>query len=130
MEVLKDFNYAAYTANVTMTNLFVVSFAVVMNKAKWDALPDDVKKVIDDMRKEQAMWTGEYVDNHVKEALDWSKEKYQLQIFQLPANEKSEIPKLLAPLVDEYVKRVTPLGIPGDQVVKDIMALKVKYDTN
>lgn len=130
MEVLKDFNYAAYTPNVTLTNLFVVSFAVVMNKAKWDALPADVKKVIDDMRKEQAMWTGEYVDNHVKEALDWAKEKYQLQIFQLPANEISEIPKLLAPLVDEYIKRVTPLGIPGDQIVKDIKSLKVKYETN
>ena len=43
MEVLKDFNYAAYTPYVTLVNLQVVSFAVVMNKDKWNALPDDVK---------------------------------------------------------------------------------------
>jgi hypothetical protein len=35
MEVLKDFNYAAYTANATITNLWVVSFAIVMNQDKW-----------------------------------------------------------------------------------------------
>ena len=59
MEVLKDFNYAAYTPNATITNLWVVTFAVVMNKDKWNSLPADVKKVIDDMRKEQALWTGQ-----------------------------------------------------------------------
>lgn len=36
LEVLKDMNYATYCPNVTMANLYVVSFAVVMNKAKWE----------------------------------------------------------------------------------------------
>src|SRR5512136_1242769 len=71
MEVLKDFNYAAYTPNATITNLWVVTFAVVMNKGKWESLPADIKKVIDDMRKEWALWTGNYVDNHVLESLKW-----------------------------------------------------------
>ena len=42
MEVLKDFNYAAYTANATIVNLWVVTFSVVMNKDKWNSLPADV----------------------------------------------------------------------------------------
>ncbi len=128
MEVLKDFNYAAYTPNATITNLWVVTFAVVMNKDKWNALPADVKKVIDDMRKEQALWTGQYVDDHVLEALKWSKEKYNLQIFELPASEKAEIPKALKPLIEGYVKRVTDQGLPGDQIIKDVYALKEKYE--
>jgi TRAP-type C4-dicarboxylate transport system substrate-binding protein len=128
MEVLKDFNYAAYTANATIANLWVVSFGVVMNKDKWAALPDDVKKVFDDLRKEQALWTGTYVDNHVMEAVKWSKEKYNLQIFDLPADQQAEIPKLLAPMVDDYVKKVTAAGLPGEQIIKDLMALKAKYE--
>jgi TRAP-type C4-dicarboxylate transport system substrate-binding protein len=128
MEVLKDFNYGAYTANATITNLFVVSFAVVMNQAKWESLPADVKKVLDDLRVEQAKWTGEYVDNHVQEALKWSKEKYNLQIFTLPDNEKAEIPKLLDPVVKAYVKKVTDQGLPGEGIVKDALALKAKYE--
>ena len=128
MEVLKDFNYAAYTANATIANLWVVTFAVVMNKEKWDSLPADVKKVIDDMRKEWALWTGNYVDNHVTESIKWSKEKYNLQIFEFPPAEKAEIPKLIKPLIDEYVKRVTAAGLPGAQIIKDVYALKEKYE--
>jgi TRAP-type transport system periplasmic protein len=128
MEVLKDFNYAAYTANATIANLWVVTFSVVMNKEKWNALPADIKKVMDDMRKEWALWTGTYVDNHVTEALKWSKEKYNLQIFELPANERAEVPKLIKPLVDGYVERVTKAGLPGSQIMKDVYALQDKYE--
>ena len=129
MEVLKDFNYAAYTPYVTLVNLQVVSFAVVMNKDKWNALPADVKKIFDDMRREQAEWTGTYVDNHVKEALAWSKEKYKdFQVFELPKNDSAEIPKLMQPIIDGYVKKTNALGLPGDQIVKDISLLKAKYE--
>ena len=128
MEVLKDFNYAAYTANATIANLWVVTFSVVMNKEKWNSLPAEVKKVIDDMKREQALWTGTYVDNHVTESLKWSKEKYNLQIFELPANEKAEVPKLIKPLVDGYVERVTKAGLPGSQIMKDVYTLQEKYE--
>jgi TRAP-type C4-dicarboxylate transport system substrate-binding protein len=128
MEVLKDFNYAAYTANATIANLWVVTFAVVMNKDKWNSLPADVKKVIDGMRKEWALWTGNYVDNHVLESLKWSKEKYNLQIFELPASEKAEVPKLIKPLIDGYIERATKAGLPGNQIMKDVYSLKEKYE--
>ena len=128
MEVLKDFNYAAYTANATIANMWVVTFAVVMNKQKWESLPADVKKVFDDLRTEQALWTGRYVDDHVLDSLKWSKEKYNLQIFELPASEKAAIPKMLTPITEAYVKKVTAAGLPGDQIVKDARALKEKYE--
>ena len=127
MEILKDFNFAAYCPYATEANLFVVSFAVVMNKDKWNSLPADVKKVIDDMRREQAEWTGTYVDNHVKESLTWSKQKYSHQVLELPASDKAEIPKLLKPMVDDYIKRVSGQGLPGDAIVKDVNLLKAKY---
>ncbi len=128
MEILKDFNFAAYTPFATEANLFVVSFAVVMNKDKWNSLPDDVKKIMDDLRREQALWTGTYVDNHVKESLAWSKEKYKHQVFGLSAGDKAEVARLLKPMLDDYVKRVTAAGLPGDQILKDALALKDKYE--
>jgi hypothetical protein len=87
-----------------------------------------VKKVIDDMRKDWALWTGNYVDNHVLEALKWSKEKYNLQIYELPASEKTEVPKLIKPLIDTYIERITKAGLPGAQIMKDVFALKEKYE--
>jgi TRAP-type C4-dicarboxylate transport system substrate-binding protein len=128
LEVLKDFGYAAYTPNATIVNLFVVSFAVVMNKDKWASLPEGMKKVLDDLSREQALWTGKYVDDLLDEAIRWSKEKYNLQIFELPANEKAEVSKLVAPIIDAYVKKMSGLGLQGDQIVKDVLAFKGKYE--
>jgi len=128
MEILKDFNFAAYCPYATEANLFVVSFAVVMNMEKWNALPSSVKKVLDNLSVEQAIWTGNYVDNHVKEALVWSKEKYNHQVTSLPAEDKAEVEKLLNPMIQNYVKKVTAQGLPGEQIIKDMNSLKAKYE--
>ena len=128
LEILQDFKFAAYTPNVTLVNLPVVSCAVVMNKAKWDSLPADVKKVIDDLVREQSVWTGDYVDRHVQEALSWSAREYQLQQFTLPAAEQQQIGPLLAPMTDAYIKKVSDLGLNGKQIVEDVKALQSRYE--
>lgn len=128
LEILKDFKFAAYTPYATMADLPVVSFAVVMNKEKWSSLPSDVKKVFDDMRREQALWTGTYVDDHVKEALAWSKKEYNHQVMSLPAADMAETRKLLKPMTDEYIKKVNALGLPGDKIIKDVYNLKKQHE--
>jgi len=128
LETLKDFNYAAYCPYATEANLFVVSFAVVMNREKWESLPADVKKVIDDMRREQSEWTGDYMDRHVKESLSWSKAKYNHQVFTLSKTDRAEITRLVQPMIDEYVKRVETQGVPGKNILGDVQQLKKKYE--
>ena len=128
LEILQDFKFAAYTPNVTLVDLPVVSFAVVMNKAKWEALPADVQQVMNDLVREQAEWTGAYVDAHVAEALAWSEKEYQLQQFRLPPTEQERIATLLAPLTNEYIRKVSAQGLDGEQIVQDVQALKAKYE--
>jgi TRAP-type C4-dicarboxylate transport system substrate-binding protein len=128
LEILQDFKFAAYTPYATIVNLPVVSFAVVMNKEKWDALPADVKKVIDGLSREQAVWTGEYVDRHVQEALAWSAKEYKHEVFNLGAADRKQVDLLLAPMVDDYVKKVSAQGLNGKQIVADALALKAKYE--
>jgi len=129
LEVLKDFKYAEYCRNVTgNVNLFVVSFTVVMNQAKWNSLPDDVKKVFDDLRREQAIWTGQYVDNHVKEAVKWSKETFKdFKVFNLSKDELSKWYALLGSMHDKYVKDYGAKGIPTKAILADVMKFKDKY---
>jgi TRAP-type C4-dicarboxylate transport system substrate-binding protein len=129
LEVLKDFKYAEYCRHVTgNVNLFVVSFAVVINQAKWNFLPDDVKKVFDALRKEQAIWTGKYVDNHVNEALKWSKETFKdFQIYNLSKDELSKWYALLNPMADKYLKDYEAKGIPTKAILDDVTKLKEKY---
>ena len=129
MEVLKDFKYAEYCRHVTSNvNLFVVSFAVVMNKGKWDSLPAEVKKVFDGLRKEQAIWTGQYVDNHVNNALKWSKETYKdFQMYTLPKQELDKWYALLEPMKDKYLKDYEAKGLKTKAILDDVMKFKDKY---
>jgi TRAP-type C4-dicarboxylate transport system substrate-binding protein len=128
LEVMKDFKYAEYCRNVTANvNLFTVSFAVVMNQKKWDSLPADVKKVIDDLSRDQAIWTGKYVDNHVKEAMDWSEKTYNVQVYKLSPKEISRWYDVLKPMTDTYLKEAEAKGLPAKAILNDVMKLKEKY---
>jgi TRAP-type C4-dicarboxylate transport system substrate-binding protein len=128
LEVMKDFKYAEYLRHVTgNVNLFVVSFAVVMNKGKWDSLPADVKKVMDDLSKDQAIWTGQYVDNHVKEAMKWSKDTYKIQVHKLSKKEFGRWYARLKPMTDNYIKAVDAKGLPAKAILDDVQKLKETY---
>jgi TRAP-type transport system periplasmic protein len=126
MEVLKDMNFADNCRFATIINTHVVSFGVVMNLAKWKSLPEDVRKVMDDLAREQALWTGTYADDHVKEALDWSKATYAHQLISLSAADQKRVAELMTPLVDAYAAKAASQGLPGADIVKDIRAFSAK----
>ncbi len=128
LEVLKDFNYAESCRNVAVINAQVYPFAVVMNKDKWDALPEDVKKVFDDLAKEQSLWTGEYMDNHVTEALDYSKEKYQESIYTFTPEQLQEVAKKLAPMPEKWKKEAAAAGLDAKAIWDDMLQMKAIYE--
>lgn len=128
LEVLKDMNFAAYCPYATRTNLHVVTFAVIMNKDKYNSLPAEAKEVIDNLARGHCEWTGRYVDNHVEQALQWAKQKYQHQVFMLPAEETAKIPQYLNPMIKEYIDRVTENGLPGEQIMKDVYSFKAAHE--
>ncbi len=123
LEVLKDFKFAELCRYATITDQVIYPFAVVMNMDSWNALPEDVQKVMDDLRVEQAEWTGNYMDNHVTESIEWSKETYQIEVIQLPAEEKAKWDELLAPITSQWIEETKGKGFPAEEIVEDIKAL-------
>lgn len=125
---LKDFNFAEYLKYQTVTNFVVYPFAVIMNLDKWNALPDDVKAVFDGLSAEQAEWTGRYLDAHVQESLDWSREKYGIEVIELPQAELDKAEAALAVMIDAWKKSAEAKGVPADQILAEVKALRQKYD--
>ena len=123
-EVLKDMNYAAYCPYVYKADLCVISFAVVMNKAKYEALPDDVKQVLDALYLEQAEWTGAYVDQHVQDALAWAKETHNLKVTAPSETDHAALRAAAQPVIDEYVTRVAEKNVDGKAVIAFIQEKK------
>lgn len=128
LEVLMDFNFAAYCPYATLTELQVYPFAVVMNKQKWAALPQDVQQVMLDLGREQAVWTGRYMDGHVQKALQYSRDKYQLQVFELSPEEMQLIQDKSGPVIQGWKKMAQEKGLPADQILEYIKQLQAKYE--
>ena len=127
LEVMKDFKFAELCKYVTITDTVVYPFAVVMNWDSWNKLPKKVQKVMDDMRVEQARWTGEYMDRHVNESMDWSVKTQGVTVIKLSPEEKAKWDARLKPIVDSWIEKISKKGLPAKQIVDDIKALIAKY---
>jgi TRAP-type C4-dicarboxylate transport system substrate-binding protein len=126
-EVMKDFKFAESCKYVTQTNTLIVPFAVVMNMDTWNALPKDVQMVMDNMRVQQAMWTGAYMDNHVDAANAWSKSVQNVEFIQLPPAEKDKWDAKLTFVTENWIKKADAKGLPGEAIVADIKTFKKMY---
>ncbi len=128
LDILKDFNFAESCRYVTICNMQTTSFAVVMNKKKWDSLPEKVKKVIDNLSREHSLWTGEYIDKHVIESVSWAKAKYKEEIINLDEKEYELWHRKVEPIKDEWIKKTEAKGLPAKAFFEDLMKLKSKYE--
>jgi TRAP-type C4-dicarboxylate transport system substrate-binding protein len=127
LESMKDFKFAEMCGYVTMTNTVIYPFAVVMNLDKWKALPKKVQKVMDKLVVEQSEWTGNYMDNHVKESVSWSKKTHNVEFITLSKKEKAKWDKKLEFLNDKWIAGAKEKGLPAGKIVKDIKKLVSKY---
>lgn len=120
LETLMDFKYAETCKYVTIFNGPVYPFAVVMNMEKWNSLPKDVQTVMDGLGTEQAWWTGNYMDKHVNESIEWSKKNHNIQITKLTKKELANWNKLMKPLIKNWMKQAKAKGLPASAIVRDI----------
>ena len=128
LEVMKDFKFAETCKYVTLTDAGgIYPFAVVMNQKKWQMLPEDVKKVMEDLRVEQSEWTGNYMDNHVKESMTWSVNTQNVEVIKLSAAEKSEWDAKLQEITDKWVEEAKGKGVAAAAIVKDMQISIQKY---
>jgi TRAP-type C4-dicarboxylate transport system substrate-binding protein len=120
LETLMDFKYAEMCKYVTIFNGPVYPFAVVMNMDKWNSLPKDVQDVMDGLGTEQAWWTGNYMDKHVDESIEWSKKNHNVEIINLTTTEMARWNKLMKPLIDKWMTDAKAKGLPARTIIKDI----------
>jgi len=129
LEVMKDLKFAEICKHVTMTDTVIYPFAVVMNMDSWNKLPPKVQKVMEELGEEQAKWTGNYMDNHAKDAVSWSKEKHKVNFYQLAAEELEKWNLLLAPITEKWMTDAKKKGLPAKEIVDDIKAFTKKHAT-
>jgi TRAP-type C4-dicarboxylate transport system substrate-binding protein len=93
------------------------AFFVVMNKEKWNSLPPDVQKIIDQVNQEWIVKQGnnwDEIDKGGKEATLKAGNK----IIALSKDEDAKWANAVKPILDEYVKNMKDKGLPGEEAVK------------
>lgn len=125
-EVLKDFKYAEKCKYLLNYPLGQVTFLAVMTKAKYDALPDNVKKAIDDLGRPFAQKAGEIIDATAKESVDWAVAEQGVKVVDLPDAEKTAFADALKPLTEKWLADVKAKGLPADEFYKALQDAAAK----
>ena len=126
---LKYYRFAEVTKYVTVSTPvgYVSAFAIVMNKKKWESLPDDVKKVLNEMGREYVEKTASLWDQIEIEGYKEAKAK-GVAFISLPPQEIERWKEAVLPkLRKEYVEEANRQGLPGEQIVSYRDSLVAKY---
>lgn len=127
-EVLKDFKLAESLKYVTDYPTVVVTFAAVMDRKRWDKLPADVQKVIEELGAEMATWTGDYHDRqNVATALDWGRKQHNLQIVSLAADERARWDEKLKPMEEQWSTEMNAKGLPAARYLTRLRELRDQF---
>ena len=107
--------------------LYTTTFVLAMNKAKYESLPDDLKKVIDDNSGQEfsalAGKTQASADGPSKQiAVDRGN-----NIITLDAAEVERWKAAAQPVVDKWVAEATGKGLDGQKLLDESRALIQKY---
>jgi TRAP-type transport system periplasmic protein len=94
-----------------------------MNKKKFESLPANVQKAIDDVSKEFMPKYGQRWDDINKEGFEFAKSLGHENI-ELSREENDKWMNLVRPIVSEYVKDGKAKGLPADEVLKFIDSYK------
>ena len=127
-EVMVSFKLSEVIKQATVANLSAATFFITMNLKKWESLPPDLKKIMDDLG---GAWAAEFSgaawDKGDEDGLAAAK-KAGISIYTLPIAERQRWIQKAKPLDDEWTTTMESKGLPGRQVLADLRELVKKFD--
>ncbi len=122
-EVVSSIRTNELTKYHTNTGLYTSVFLFAMNKDKYESLPDDLKKAIDDASAATLAEIGKAYDEAELPGLKQAKEMGH-EILTLSPEERAKWEKTTQPVIDAWIKR-TP---NGKAIYDDAVAAIAKYE--
>ena len=116
--------------NITVIPVLRAVNGVVMNKAKWDGLPDDVKKIINDMTPELIEMADKTQTAAFNDALNRLSKEPDITIIRLSPEEIAKFVEADKPARDAYLKSLDAKGLPATKFNADYIELEKKYSAD
>lgn len=128
-EVLMDMQFARLAKYVTDYPLTNTIFAALMSREKWEALPVDIQKVIEELAPEMATFTGQYLDEHIQRSLEWAQQEAGVEVIALDDDEASRWNDQLAPVNETILSEAEQQGLPAYAFAERMHELIEAYRT-
>ena len=103
-------------ATCAFSAAYTTSFFVVMNKDKWNALPKDIQKTIEEINEEWVVKHGEAWDTSDMVGIRYFLNQGN-EMIGLDEKEASRWKEAVAPILDNYAKEMTEKGFNGREIV-------------
>ena len=121
ISAVQDFRLFDLIGHITESTVYVMPMVVVMNKDKWNSLPDYAKKAIDQASgKKMGIHASQVYDDHDMNTKREIIKRGKIKIFKLPSSERQRLIKKVAPLEQEWALDMKKKGFPGYKIIDDV----------
>jgi len=124
--VLNSLKLHEVTKHITYFHTCFFPFVMVMNKAKWESLPVDIKRYLEVTRTSYSLKWADETMRASRESLQKADEK-GIQIHYFPPADLEKMRPLLAPLWEQYFNKYEAKGFPvrkASEAFSSIMQLE------
>lgn len=101
---------------------YTTTMFAVMNKAKWDALPENLQKIVTEVSEEWIVKQGEAWDE-ADAAGEAFVEELGKEHISLSADEEAALVTAMQPVYDAYVNAAEEKGLPGKAFLADLQEI-------
>lgn len=125
-EGMNSFKFYEPCKYYTVINLYSMPLFVIMNKHKYESLPEDIRKIIDKNSGEKlSALSGRVYDQEDIKGRKLAEENGGIT-YQLPPKEVERWKRVAMPIGDEWIEDMRAKGLLGQEVLSHVVDLLVQ----
>jgi TRAP-type transport system periplasmic protein len=125
-EGVSSFNLSDLFKYHTETNIYTLSFFAVMNKKKYESLPADIRKIIDEnIGESMSALAGKTSDDEDVKSRNIAKKNGDF-IYTLPKSELQRWKKMTMSVGDEWIEKMQANDLPGQEALSFVVDLFIQ----
>ncbi|MEJ5260609.1 MAG: TRAP transporter substrate-binding protein [Anaerohalosphaeraceae bacterium] len=124
VETLKGWKQGEVISSVTNSRAigYTTAMFVVMNKNKWESLPEDIQKIFTEVSRRWIERHGQAWDKADEDGWAYVRQLNR-EIIELSPEQQEAWKKAVEPIIQEYIAAAGEKGLPGKELIEDIRKL-------
>jgi len=116
-----DFRLWDLVKYIAQVDMYLSPMAVVMNKQKWNSLPDAAKNAIDEASGMQwGLHAAQVYDDHDQNMVNQNKKSRKVEIYKVPMSEKKRFMGVVQGMQADWVAEMSKKGLPAKELLEAV----------